>query len=157
MSKLQEISARATSSAPPEAVWRLLADVNTWSEWADFDHAEVERPADDGGQGPGAVRRFRLGRRTTRERVIAADEPTRFSYELISGLPIRDYNADVTLIPRGDGGTEIHWDSRFHGRFPVPGGLMRHALGRFVQATATNLARAAEREHADGGSSDPGS
>src|SRR5690606_14305266 len=43
MSKLQEISARATSSAPPEAVWRLLADVNTWSEWADFDHAEVER------------------------------------------------------------------------------------------------------------------
>lgn len=148
MSKLHEISARATSTAPPEAVWRLLADVTTWSEWADFDRSELERAADDGSQGVGSIRRFRRGRLTTRERVIASHPPTHLAYELVSGLPIRDYNANVVLVPTESGGTEIRWDSRFRSRWPVPGGLLRPGLARFVQATATNLARAAEREHA---------
>ena len=145
LGKVYEISARATSSAPPESVWRLLADVETWSDWADFDSAELERPADDGGQGVGAIRRFKRRGLITRERVIAAHEPAWLSYELLSGLPISSYSADVTLIPTDDGGTEIRWSSRFRGRFPVPGGLMRGVLERFVRATAAAVARAAER------------
>jgi uncharacterized protein YndB with AHSA1/START domain len=134
-----ELDAQAVSAAPPERVWALLADVSTWPEWADFDAAEVES-----GDGLGEVRRFRRGRRETRERVTVFEPPRRLGYDFLSGLPIRDYHADVTLTPQ-DGGTHIRWHSTFRGKVPGTGRLVRSALQRFVADTAERLARAAER------------
>lgn len=133
-----ELDAVARSSAPPERVWELLADVGTWPAWADFDEAEVES-----GQGLGEVRAFRRGRRQTRERVTVFEPPHRFGYDFLSGLPIRDYHADVTLTT-ADGGTQIRWHSTFRARVPGTGWLIRPALQRFVADTAERLARAAD-------------
>jgi uncharacterized protein YndB with AHSA1/START domain len=134
-----ELDAQAVSAAPPERVWALLADVRTWPRWADFDEAEVES-----GEGLGEVRRFRRGRRQTRERVTVFEPPSSFGYDFLSGLPIRDYNADVTLTPE-DGGTRIRWHSTFRANVPGTGWLVRSALQRFVADTAERLARAAEK------------
>ena len=95
---------RASSSASPDAVFALLADVSTW----------------------------------------ALEPPRRLEYELVSGLPIRDYRAEVTLTPSA-GGTEIRWHSRFNAKLPGSGGLARRALQRFIEQTAEGLAREAER------------
>ena len=134
-----ELDAQARSAAPPERVWALLADVDTWSEWADFDEASVES-----GEGPGEVRSFRRGRTRTRERVTVFEPPRRFGYDLLSGLPIRDYHADVTLTPQ-DGGTHIRWHSTFNAKVPGTGRLIRSRLQAFVADTVERLARAAER------------
>lgn len=134
-----ELDAEARSSAPPERIWALLADVTTWPQWADFDEAKVES-----GAGVGEVRAFRRGRTRTRERVTDFDPPRRLGYDFLSGLPIRDYHADVTLTPDGDG-THIRWHSTFRARVPGTGRLIRHTLQRFVADTAERLARAAEQ------------
>jgi uncharacterized protein YndB with AHSA1/START domain len=133
-----ELDAEARSSAPPERVWALLADVRTWPEWADFDEAAVES-----GDGLGEVRAFRRDRKHTRERITVFEPPHRFSYDFLSGLPIRDYHADVTLTPAG-GGTHIRWHSTFHAKVPGTGRLVRGRLQAFVADTAERLARAAE-------------
>jgi len=135
-----EIDVGARSAAAPERVWTLLADVSTWPRWAPFDDAEVES-----GEGVGEIRRFRAGRVTTRERVVELDPPRRYLYEFVSGLPIRDYRAEVTLSPAADGGTAIRWQSSFRAKLPGTGWLVRRRLTQFIAETAEGLAREAEK------------
>ncbi len=141
---MQQISVEARSNATPDLVWALLATTYSWVSWSAFDAAELEQEGESEPEGVGAIRRFRTGSRTTRERVVAYDPPERFSYELLSGLPIRDYRAEVTLRSSDEGGTVIGWESSFRGKFPVPGALVKGRLERFVRETAEALARAAE-------------
>jgi uncharacterized protein YndB with AHSA1/START domain len=142
---VQTISVEVRSRAPRERVWSLLADTASWAEWAPFDEANLERPGNPEPEGVGAIRAFRVGRKQTRERVVAFEPPERFSYEHVSGLPIRGYRADVTVTSANDGGTAISWESRFRGKFPVPGRFVQPRLEEFVRRTAEALARAAER------------
>jgi uncharacterized protein YndB with AHSA1/START domain len=136
---MQEIDVKAESEAAPERVWALLADARSWPRWAPFDEAMVEE-----GAGLGELRRFQTGRRTTRERVTGFEPPKRLEYELVSGIPIHDYRAEVTLAPAGDG-TAIRWHSHFRAKIPGTGGLARRSLERFIEQTAEGLAREAEK------------
>jgi uncharacterized protein YndB with AHSA1/START domain len=132
-----EIDVSARSVAPPERVWALLADASSWTQWADVDEVEVEE-----GEGLGEVRRMRSGRYRSRERIVAFEPPWLFAYET-SGLPMRDYRADVTLTAE-DGGTRIRWHSRYRPKYPGTGWLMERRLTTFLGDTAERLARAAE-------------
>ena len=143
--KRQLINAEAHSSATVDQVWALLADVSTWTEWGRWNEATIERAGTDSAEGVGAIRSLRYGRRKpTRELIVAVEAPRRFSYELLSGLPMRDYHADVTLSTAPDGGTDITWRSSFTGIMPGQGAFMRWFLGRFIADCARRLARAAE-------------
>ena len=135
-----EIDVEASSSAAPERVWALLADAGSWPTWAPFDEAQVES-----GQGVGEIRRFRSGRVTSRERVVALEPPRRFAYEFLSGLPIRDYQAEVTLAPTAEAGTAIRWRSSFRAKIPGTGWVLRRNLTKFIAKTAEGLAREAEQ------------
>jgi uncharacterized protein YndB with AHSA1/START domain len=134
-----EIRAESRSAAPPERVFELLANVSSWPSWADFESAEVEQ-----GAGVGELRALRRGRRVTRERVTALEPPRRLAYELVSGLPLRDYSAEVRLDPDGDG-TRVTWRSTFRPQLPGTGWLIKRRLGAFVRDTADGVAREAER------------
>jgi uncharacterized protein YndB with AHSA1/START domain len=142
------IDVHATSTAPPERVWALLADATTWPSWSTFDAAEIEQPGPDHPQGVGAVRRFRRGRIRSRERILVFDPPRHVAYSLLSGLPLRDYRGDVTLTPTATGGTEITWQSRYRLKIPFTGRRVERELGGFIRETADALARAAERAEA---------
>jgi hypothetical protein len=136
----QEISERAHTSAPPAAVHALLRDGATWPAWSPLGSFELREEGRDGGESPGAIRVFRTGRTTTVERIVELVPDRRFSYELVSGIPIRGYRADVDLTPAADGGTDIHWHSTFTARVPGTGGLIRRSLGRFIGRTVAGLA-----------------
>ena len=145
---MQVIAARAHSSAPREAVWRLVEDAPGWSRWGAWKSVELER---EGGPPPGGLGAIKVltseTRRpvTSREEVTVFEPPSRFGYHLLSsGLPLRDYDATITLT-EADGGTDIEWRSQFNPKIPLTGAMFRRALGRFIQDAAERLAREAER------------
>jgi Polyketide cyclase / dehydrase and lipid transport len=137
------VEASVVAAAPVDAVWARLADASSWSTWGQWEETTLDREGVPAPDGVGAIRRFRQGRRTTVEEVVAFEPGVRLSYELRSGLPLRDYHADVTLEPIG-GGTRIHWVSAFDGASPGVGALIRLVLARFIPETARRLAAAAE-------------
>jgi hypothetical protein len=141
--KRLHIHTTAHSSGDPASVYRLLADGSTWPEWSDLGSFELESPAPEGGEGVGAIRVFRTGRYTSRERVAEVRPPERFSYELLSGLPLRRYRADVDLTPTVDG-TDISWSSSFEPSRPGTGWIYRRALAKFIASCVEGLARAAD-------------
>jgi len=149
---MQHVKATARSKANREAVWRVVADAESWDSWGAWRAAELEREGTPPPGGVGAIKvitseaRSLTGRPVvSREEVTEYDPPSRFGYKLLSGLPVRDYNASITLADAPDGGTEITWQSRFEGKLPLVGGLLRRALQRFMEDAVKRLAREAER------------
>ena len=136
----QQISERAHSSAPPAAVYTLLRDGATWPTWSPIGSFELQREGRDGGESVDAIRVFRTGRTTSVERIVELVPERRFAYELLSGLPIRGYRADVDLTPAADDGTDVHWHSSFTAKVPGTGWLIRRALGRFIRQCVEGLA-----------------
>jgi uncharacterized protein YndB with AHSA1/START domain len=143
VSEPQHVDAVVRSSASSEAVWALLADARGWCRWAPFRTSILEREGSPVPDGVGALRRFGSGPVVSREVVVVFDPPRRLVYELRSGLPLRDYRAEVTLTPDRSG-TQIAWRSHFRPRIPATGWLFRMFLQRFITDVATRLARRAE-------------
>lgn len=133
------IDLRVASAASPEAVHALLRDGASWPEFSSLGSFELERSAPDGSEGVGAIRVFRTGRIVTREEIVLVEEPHRFAYVLLSGLPIRDYRADVQLA-RATSGTVIHWRSAFRGTVPGVGWFVRRRLEGFLADLIERLA-----------------
>jgi len=136
---VQKIDVTARTDADPATVHALLVDGATWPVWSPLGSFALERPGPDGSESVGAIRVFRTGRTVSREEIVEIVPGRRFSYALLSGLPLRGYRADIDLTPDGSG-TVITWRSRFTGKVPGTGWLFRLALGRFIQRCADGLA-----------------
>ena len=137
---MHEINERAHSGAPPERVFALLADAHSWPVWGSFDSVEVS-----GEPGVGEDRFFKTGRIRNHERVVAFEPPRLFGYVSLSGLPIKDYQADVTLSEAAGGGTDIRWHSTVAGKYPLVGSIVARRLRQFIAESVEALARAAEK------------
>jgi hypothetical protein len=142
----QVVEASAQSSAPRDAVWAVVADLERWKDWGPWEVSDVESP----GNGEGAIRIMRsaerrLGRKPKlREQVTVFEPPMRFGYTLLSGMPVKDYQATITLTEAGEG-TEIVWRAEFAGTLPGVGAVTRSVLAPFFADTVERLAREAER------------
>jgi uncharacterized protein YndB with AHSA1/START domain len=139
-----KIDLTARSAAPVERVWALLADARGWPEWSPFDAAELEREGSPPPDGVGAIRRLTYGKNVSRECIVAFEPPHWLAYQLLAGLPVRDYRADVTLQRTPDGGTAIRWQAQFEPLVPGIGWLVRRRLEPFLSDVAQRLARRAE-------------
>lgn len=141
---VQRVDVRARSEAPPDRVFRLVADSSTWPEWSPVVRYERERAGD--AHGVGEVRVFHnKGRKTlTREEVVELTPNRRVSYVLLSGLAIRDYQAFIDLEPDGDG-TAIRWHASFEPETPGTGWLYRLVLRAVITRYAKGLAAHAAR------------
>lgn len=149
------LNATQEMNAAPASVWGLLADTAGWHRWSPMDESSLERPGVPEPDGVGAIRRFRTGKIISREEVVVFDAPHHFAYTLVSGLPLRDYRADVTLTPTPTG-TRVEWSSTFRPKVPGTGWLYSFMLRRFLVKLLTGLATAAsERDRIDVGAPGP--
>lgn len=139
-----KVAGMATSRADPGKVLSLLKDPVTWPLWSMFKSGELQRPGRGEQLGVGAVRVFRTPTTCATEEVVELVPGRRLSYVLLSGMPFRDYRADVDLAPLPDGGTSIRWQSSFYAKYPGTGWFWRMVMNRVLQHTAEKLAAGAE-------------
>jgi Polyketide cyclase / dehydrase and lipid transport len=144
----QQIDVKVHTTADPAVVYARLRDGASWPSWSPIESFELDRLGPDGDEGVGARRIFRtrtLGRVTrSHEEIVELVPDRRFSYALLSGLPLRGYRADVDLEPAAPG-TLIHWHSSFEAKVPGTGWFYRRVLGSFIRRIADGLAADAER------------
>lgn len=141
-----EIDARATTTADPATVYTLLRDGASWPTWSPIGTFELEQGGDTEREGLGAIRVFRtkqaIGEIASRERIVELTLNRRFSYQLVSGLPLRDYRADIDLEPT-ESGTAIRWHSTFYPKIVGTGWLYRRTLAAFIDRCVRGLAEQA--------------
>jgi hypothetical protein len=132
-----EIEHTAHSARPRSEVWALIANLEGWHEWGPWKRTTLE----------GDIRtmvseRRRLNGRlyVMTERVTALVPEERFEYDLLKGLPIKDYHAIVTLSDAASGGTDIRWQSTFKPPWPFVSGLWRGAMLKVIIDVSERLA-----------------
>ncbi|MFE7357297.1 SRPBCC family protein [Streptomyces sp. NPDC057543] len=126
-------------SAPPEAVYRALADdVAGWPSW--FTSVTAARPIEEG-----AGREIRLrGGTVLRESILAAEPGARYAYRVDeSNAPgPKALVEEWRLTPAGTG-TRVRWTLAADGRAPFRFALRlaRPGMGRAFQNAVRNLDR----------------
>ena len=151
----QHIEATAWSAAPPATVYGLLIDGANWPTWSGHSSAEVVERGEGDGDGVGSVRILRRGTVRSRERIVALETDRLLEYELVDGLPLRDYRAAVELTP-DRGGTTIRWRADFSGKLPGSGPVFAWLLQRFFRTITASLAAHAADLAGEGATGDGG-
>lgn len=106
------VEAEGVARATPEAVWELVSNASRYCEWGPWSASGYDSPGDPAADGTGAIRWMRYGRTTTVERVLEAEKARRLVYTVLRGIPVRNYRAEVTLRPAGEG-THVHWSAEW--------------------------------------------
>ena len=110
------------------------------SEWTPARRVTLEVTGHPEPNGVGAVRAIHVLGWVIRERITAFDAPTTLRYELISGLPFRDYRGQIWVEP-SDHGSRILTEISF--RPLIPGSQIFVAIA--IRVASAGAARAAQR------------
>jgi len=102
------VEAEGTAEATPQVVWALVADAGSYCRWGPWSASGYQSPGDEALGGAGAIRWMRYGRTTTVEKVLEVENGRRITYTVVKGIPVRNYRAEVTLLPAG-ARTRIRW------------------------------------------------
>jgi uncharacterized protein YndB with AHSA1/START domain len=137
-------------AAPPETVFSVLTDHRGYAALTHLRSAELEREGEPAPNGVGAIRVLRAIGPPLREEVLAYEEPSRFSYTVLSGLPVRDHVGTVLLTPTG-AGTELVYTVRTMPTIPVVGRAVVAAVRQGIKQLLNGVAAESERRAAAGG------
>lgn len=131
-------------AAPPETVFDVLVDHRGYASITALRKSELEREGDPAPNGVGAIRVLRSVGPPLREEVLTYLPPTRFSYTLLSGLPVRNHVGTVLLAPEG-GGTKVTYAVRTMPTVPVLGALVVGVVKMGVKQLLSGIATESER------------
>jgi uncharacterized protein YndB with AHSA1/START domain len=133
--------------APPEVVFELLTDHRGYADLTPLRRVDLEREGDPAPNGVGAIRVLHAVGPPLREEVLAYRPPSRFSYRVLSGLPVRDHVGTVELTEIG-GGTQVVYAVRMSPTLPVVGGAVVAGVRQGVKQLLRGVAAEAERRAA---------
>lgn len=133
------------AKARPETVYAVAKDSSTYPVWSRIGAFEHVRDGAGERYGVGSVRVFRTWPLTLVEEVVELIPGRKVSYIVLSGLPFRDYRADIDISPTAGGGCDIRWSNRFWPTFPGGGALMGAFMRSVFRQMTPQLAAEAER------------
>lgn len=131
-------------NAPPEVVFDVLTDHRRYAELTPLRKSELEREGEPGPNGVGSIRVLTAVGPPMREETIVYERPTRFSYTVLSGLPVRDHVGTVSLEP-SEGGTKVVYALRTTPTLPIVGGVVVAAIKQGVTRLLNGVSAEAER------------
>jgi uncharacterized protein YndB with AHSA1/START domain len=133
--------------APPEVVFELLTDHRGYSDITPLRRVDLEREGDPAPNGVGAIRVLHAVGPPLREEVLVYRPPSRFSYKVLSGLPVRDHVGTVELTPEGDG-TRVVYAIRMNPTVPLVGRAVVAGVRQGVKQLLNGVASESERRAA---------
>jgi len=139
------VEAEGVAQAAPEVVWELVANADSYSQWGPWSASGYENLGAQAPDGAGVIRWMRYGRTTTVEKVLESQRARRLVYTVVKGIPVRNYRADVTLSPEGEG-THIRWAASWDRT--LPGRIVHRKLRSLYPDVVSRLIAAAERSAA---------
>ncbi len=137
-------------AAPAETVFEVLTDHARYSEITPLRRSELEREGEPAPNGVGAIRRLISVGPPLREEVVSYERPSRFSYKVLSGIPVRDHLGTVELKANGDGGTEMVYAVRTHATLPLAGFAVIAVVKQAVKQLVEGIVSESERRAAGG-------
>jgi ribosome-associated toxin RatA of RatAB toxin-antitoxin module len=127
-------------AASPEFVFETITDHSNYPSFTPIRRCEIERPGDDAPNGVGAIRALRVAGPPIRERVTAYESPRLFSYEVLSGIPVKSQTGTVTIEPAGKTGSTVRYELEIEPLIPfsgpVVGFVTKQAIGRLLGGVA---------------------
>ena len=135
-------------NAPPEVVFDVLTDHRRYTEITPLRRAELEREGEPAPNGVGAIRVLGVAGPPMREEVLAYERPYRFSYTILSGLPVRDHVGTVELSP-SEGGTRVVYAIQTTPTLPIGGFAVVATLKQGIKTLLGGVAKESERRAAD--------
>jgi len=136
------VEAQGVARATPEAVWELVTNARSYHKWGPWSAGGYENLGDRAPDSAGVIRWFRYGRTTTVEKVLESEPGRRLVYTVVKGIPVRNYRAEVTLTPQGDG-IHIRWSASWDRT--LPGRIAHRRLRSIYPDVVRRLIAAAER------------
>ena len=133
--------------APPETVFEVLTDHRRYAEITPMRKSGLEREGEPAPNGVGAIRVLSSIGPPLREEVLVYEPPSRFSYKLLSGAPVRDRVGTVQLAPAGDG-TTVTYAVRTIPTLPLVGGAVVAVTKQAIKQLLDGIAAEAERRAA---------
>ncbi len=137
-------------AAPPQTVFDVLTDHRRYAAMTPLRKSVLEREGEPAPNGVGAIRVLSAAGPPLREEVIAYQPPERFSYKLLSGLPVRDHVGTVELSADGVG-TKMVYAVRTTPTLPVVGGAVLAVSKQGIRVLIKGIATESERRAAANG------
>lgn len=137
-------------AAPPETVFDVLTDHRRYAEMTPLRKSVLEREGEPAPNGVGSIRVLSAVGPALREETIVYERPSRFSYKLLSGLPVRDHVGTVSLEPNG-AGTKVTYAVRTNPTLPVVGGAVVAVVKQGVAQLLGGVSTEAEQRAAGKG------
>jgi len=136
-------------AAPPETIFSVVTEHHLYAKITPMRKSALEREGEPAPNGVGAIRVLTSVGPPLREEVIAYESPNRFSYKLLSGLPVRDHVGTVELTP-SEGGTRVVYAVRTTPTLPLVGAAVIVVVKQGVKALLNGIVKESERRAANG-------
>jgi hypothetical protein len=136
--------------AAPEVVFDVLTDHRRYAELTPLRKSVLEREGEPAPNGVGSIRALTAVGPPMREETIVYERPSRFSYKVLSGLPVRDHLGTVSLEPAG-AGTRVTYAIRTTPTIPVVGGAVVAVTKQAIKQLLNGVVAESERRAAAGG------